>query len=127
MAQAAPLLLEYCLSDVDLGKAESLRQLAGIQLIPMLSGDLTALQLSGVPRARPLFLAMRLQQEVLVTARNALVACEVGHVDAAHPHKTKVLVMACDVLVACMVGSVPEWAISVGGYSNVWVPHRLHK
>lgn len=101
MAQAAHLLLEYCLSDVDLGKPESLRQLAGIQLIPMLSGDLTALQLSGAPRARPLFLATRLQQEVLVTARNALVACEVGYVDAANPHKRKVLVTACDVLVAC--------------------------
>lgn len=77
MAQAAHLLLEYCLSDVDLGNPESLRQLAGIQLIPMRSGALTALQQGGVPRARHLFLATRLQQEVLVTTRDALVACEV--------------------------------------------------
>ena len=87
MAQAAHLLLEYCLSDVDLAKPESLRQLAGIQLIPMLSGALIALQLCGVPTARPLFLATRLQQEVLATARDALVACEVGYKDAACIHK----------------------------------------
>ena len=76
--QAAQLLLEYCLSDIDIGKSESLQQLVGIQLIPSMSGSLTSLQLSSAHRARPLFLATRQQQEVLTSARDALVSFEVS-------------------------------------------------
>ena len=74
------MLLDYCLSDIDAASPESLRQLAGLQLIPTMSGVLTALQLSGAPGARPLFLPTRQQQAVLVNARDALVACEVCNV-----------------------------------------------
>ena len=76
--QAAHLLLEYCLSDIDVGQPESLQQLAGLQLVPTMSGSLTSLQKSGALRARPLFLATRQQQEVLASARNALISCEVS-------------------------------------------------
>lgn len=74
------MLLGYCLSDIDTASPESLRQLAGLQLIPTVSSMLTALQLSGAPGARPLFLPTRPQQAVLVNARDALVACEVRKV-----------------------------------------------
>ena len=74
------MLLEYCLSDIDTTSPGSLRQLAGLQLIPTMSSTLTALQLSGAPGARPLFLPTRQQQAVLVDARDVLVACEVRKV-----------------------------------------------
>ena len=78
------MLLDYCLSDIDPASPESLRQLAGLQLIPTLGGTLTALQLSSAPGARPLFLPTRQQQADLVNARDVLVACEVSnfHLDA---------------------------------------------
>ena len=71
------MLLDYCLSDISIASPESLRQLAGLQLIPTMSSVLTALQLSGAPGARPLFLPTGQQQAVLVNARDVLVACEV--------------------------------------------------
>ena len=71
------MLLDYCLSDINTASPESLRQLAGLQLIPTMSSALTALQLSGAPGARPLFLPTRQQQAVLINARDVLVACEV--------------------------------------------------
>ena len=76
--QAAHLLLEYCMADLDISRPESLQQLAGLQLIPTVGGSITSLQNSNALRPRPLFLATRLQQEVLVSARDALVSCEVS-------------------------------------------------
>ena len=76
--QAAHLLLEYCMSDMDISKPEDLNKLTGLQLIPTMSGSLTSLQMSNASRARPLFLATRQQQEVLVGARDVLVSCEVS-------------------------------------------------
>ncbi len=76
--QAAHLLLEYCMSDIDIGDPASVDQLTGLQLIPTMSGSLTALQESYGSRPRLLFLATRQQQEVLVSARDVLVSCKVS-------------------------------------------------
>ena len=76
--QAAHLLLEYCMSDMDISKPESVYQLIGLQLVPTMSGSLTSLHMSQAPRARPMFLATRQQQEVFVSARDVLVSCEVS-------------------------------------------------
>ena len=66
------------MSDIDVGKAESLQQLAGLQLVPTMSGSLTSLQKSGTQRSRPLFLATRQQQGLLDGSRDAVVSCEVS-------------------------------------------------
>ena len=100
------MLLDFCLSDIDTASPESLRQLAGLQLIPTLGGTLTALQLSDAPGGRPLFLPTCQQQAVLVNARDVLVACEVSifHLDA-----EPVQIASGCVTAVCSVQIMQDW------------------
>jgi hypothetical protein len=78
--QVATALLEYCLADADApADVAAARQLAGLHVVPLLSGDLAALQpdqaaVGGAPR---LFLATAVQQRVLAGQAHLLLQCEV--------------------------------------------------
>lgn len=78
MAQEAATLLEYCLSDIVASDASEavILKLAGLHIVPLLSGQLTALQPSHVD-ASPVFLATAEQMRVLGRQSSMLLHCEV--------------------------------------------------
>ena len=75
--QEAAALLDYCLADLDSPDVAAAEQLAGLQIVPLLSGGLAALQpaRAGAP---PVFLATEGQQRVLSAHAPMLLHCTVS-------------------------------------------------
>lgn len=77
--QVATALLEYCLADADASAdGAAPQQLAGLHIVPLLSGEVAALQpdqaAAGAPR---LYLPTAVQQRVLASQAHLLLQCEV--------------------------------------------------
>ena len=77
--QVAAALLEYCLVDADASAdGAAARQLAGLHIVPLLSGGFAALQPDQAPGGAPrLYLATAVQQRVLAGQAHLLLQCEV--------------------------------------------------